>query len=540
MTDTTAAKPAATLPALLDRAVEAFGDEPWLAFEDSTMTFGQLRERVDVLARAFLAAGIEPGDRVGLFLRNCADWLPIEYAVTSIGADLEPLNTMYRARELAHVVATSRMRLLVWGSSLVSGSTLPLLRELAPHLEKGGLPAAKLPDLATVVGVGEADWPEAVLGWPAFRKGADAVPTGAVRQRAAAVRAEDTALVLFTSGTTGKPKGVMLAHGGVVGHLAQWAAHLGLGPTDRTVMPSPLFWTFGCVLNALVPLHTGSMIVLHEAFDAEAMLRDIDGYGCTLLQGVPTQYELLLKHPDSEHHDLSSLRLVQIGGSASAETLARRLLERAPSARFVSAYGITEASAVNTWTDLDDDLGDVVSTVGHAAPDNEIVVRAPGGDEDRPAGEVGELCIRGATVMTGYVDAPAETARVLRDGWLHTGDLAVMDARGYLSIVGRAVDAYKRGGANVYPAEIEGVLTEHPDVRVASVIGVPDAELGQVGAAYVVARPGASLDAAKLQAHCRQALATYKVPARIEVVAELPMTPSGKVQKFRLCEQRPG
>jgi fatty-acyl-CoA synthase len=530
----------ATVPALLGRAAETFPDDPWLAFEDTTVTFAELRERVDVLARAFVAAGVGPGDRVGLFLRNCVDWLAIQYAVTSIGAQLVPLNTMYRTRELGHVVRTSRMRLLLWGSSLVTGSTLPLLRDLAPHLWEGGLPEADLPDLETVVSVGDADWPPAVLPWPAFLVGADSVPAAAARERAAAVHPDDTALVLFTSGTTGVPKGVMLGHSGVVGHIRQWAAHLGLEQSDRTVMPSPLFWTFGCVLNALVPLHTGSMVVLHESFDAGAMLRDIDGYGCTLLQGVPSQYELLLKHPDSEGYDLSRLRLVQIGGSASAETLAVRLLERAPRARFVSAYGITEASAVNTWTDLSDDLQDVVHTVGHAAPDNDVVVRSPGGDQELPSGEVGELCIRGPTVMTGYVDLPEETARVLRGGWLHTGDLAVMDERGYLTIVGRAVDAYKRGGANVYPAEIEGVLTEHTDVRVAAVIGVPDVELGHVGAAYIVARPGARVDAEQLRAHCRRALATYKVPAYIEVVSELPMTPSGKVQKFRLREHWPG
>jgi fatty-acyl-CoA synthase len=445
--------------------------------------------------------------------------------------------TVYRKAELTHLLSQSGMAVLVWGSPVLGRDTTGLLLELVPELadaEPGQWSSERFPHLRHVVGLGEADWPRGVLGWDDALAGGRPVAPAEVSGRAAAVTPDDVALMLFTSGTTGAPKGAMLTHRGLVGHIGTWARHLELEPSDRTVMPSALFWGFGCMVNALVPLHAGSMIVLEERFDARQFLEDLTAYRCTHLQGVPSQYELLLKHPDSERYDLSQLRLIQIGGSASAETLAHRLLQRAPSATFISAYGITEASGVNTYTDLDDPLSDVMRTVGHAAEDNEIVIREPGGTPTLNPGEVGEMCIRGDSVMSGYFALPEETRRALQDGWLRTGDLAVMDERGYFAIVGRAVDAFKRGGVNVYPAEVEGVLTGRDDVQIAAVIGLPHEDLGECGAAFVVPAAGHRPDAEELIAHCRRELASYKVPDVVRIVDALPMTVSGKVQKFKL------
>jgi fatty-acyl-CoA synthase len=279
------------------------------------------------------------------------------------------------------------------------------------------------------------------------------------------------------------------------------------------------------------------MIVLQERFEASAFLRDLLDYECTHLQGVPSQYEMALNHPDSARYDLSGLRLVQIGGSASAEGLARRLLERAPKARMVSSYGLTEATGVNTYTELDDPPERITGTVGHAARDTEIVLRSPNGDEPVPIGEVGELCIRSASVMLGYLDNPDATESALRGGWLHTGDLAVSDEHGYLTIVGRSIDAYKRGGMNVYPAEAEAVLSEHPSVQAAAIIGAPDDRLGEVGLAVIVAEDGATVNADELLTYCAERIAAYKVPERVIVVDELPVTPTGKIQKFALRQR---
>jgi len=391
-----------------------------------------------------------------------------------------------------------------------------------------------------VVGVGDGPWPAGVTSWAEVLEAGRALDPAVVAARRAAVTADDIALVMYTSGTTGSPKGALIRHRGIVEHVGVWCAQLGLGQDDRSIMASPLFWSFGCTINAMVPLLAGSMIVLEERFEAARFLHDLTAYGCTHLQGVPTQYELALAHPAAADGALSTIRLVQIGGSSSAEGLARRLLERIPGAQLLSSYGLTEAVGVNTFTDLGDPLEDVMRTVGHAAPDNDIELRRPEDGAAVPAGEVGEIWLRGPHVMSGYLDDPEATAAALDGGWLHTGDLATSDHRGYLTIVGRKADAYKRGGMNVYPAEVEGVLLEHDGVAQAAVVGVPHEELGQVGVAFVVPRGTGAPDPDDLIAFCRERLAAYKAPAEVRTVQELPLTPTGKVQKYRLLEQWQG
>jgi fatty-acyl-CoA synthase len=524
----------------LDRAVERYGDRPWLFFAGEMRSFRELGDRVERTAAALYALGVEQRDRLGLFCDNRVEWLELEYAATALGAWFVPVNTWFRSRELLHVIRDSGMRVLIWNDSVLGHDMLPLLRELLPELDHnppGAWRSQRFPALETVVGIGDAPWPQGVVGWDCVLAGAAGVSDEELARRYVAVSADEIALVMYTSGTTGAPKGAMIPHGGLVSHIGVWARHLELEPSDRSILASPLFWSFGCTVNAFVPLHAGSMVVLQERFEPERFLRDIHEHGCTHLQGVPSQYEIALNHPDSRRYDLSRLRLIQIGASKSAEELPRRLIERAPHARMLSAYGLTEATAVSTWTDLGDPIEDVMRTIGHAADDNDVIVVEPNGSRQLPAGEVGELWIRGEHVMRGYLGDAEANARSLRDGWLRTGDLVVSDDRGYFTFVGRQVDAYKRGGMNVYPAEVEALLVDHPAVQAAAVIGIPDERLGEVGLAFVVPAPGQVVAGDELRRFCASQLAAYKVPSAVRVVDEMPMTPTGKVQKFKLREQ---
>lgn len=529
-----------TIVALVDDVARRHGSATWMAIGERTQSFSEMAERVSSIAGALLAAGVEAGDAVGLFMGNRFEWLQVEFAVASIGARLVPLNTWLRERELTHILSSSQMRLLMWDGPILGHDTCELLGELLPELTSeapGRWRSTRFPALREVIGIGEGPWAQGVVEWPRFLDEGALVPRAAVTAAGAAVRPADVALVVYTSGTTGLPKGAMLTHTGIVDHMREWARHLGVSSSDRAVMPSPLFWIFGCAMNAVVPLLAGSGLILEERFDAARMLGAIDRHRATHLQGVPDQYELLLGHAESTGADLSTIRLVQLGGSRMNPSLPLRLLSRAPEARMITAYGLTEAVGVNTWTEFDDPFELLGSSIGHAAPDNEATVRDPDTLEPVGPGEVGELWLKGAHVTPGYLnDAPATEAAFV-DGWFRTGDLVIADEGGYFSVAGRRAHTYKRGGMNVYPAEAEVLLSEHPAVAEATIVGVPDERLGQVGAAFVVLADGAQIGEQELIDWCAGQLARYKVPAHIRFTRSLPRTPTGKVQKFLLEQE---
>jgi len=529
-----------TMPGILAEAVSRYGPAPWLTYGGETQSFADLGQWTDAIAAALLAAGVDHDDGVALFMGNRFEWMQVQLGIALSGAWMVPLNTWLRTTELTHVLGSSGCRVLIWDSAVLGQDMRPLLQALVPELDDAGPGAWRsgaFPRLEIVVGVGDGPWPRGVTPWDDFLQRADEIDASAVGARAGEVGPESTGLVIYTSGTTGVPKGAMLTHTGIVDHMREWTRHMRLGPHDRSIMASPLFWVFGCTMNTMVPLLAGSMTVLEERFAAARFLADLEEHGCTHLQGVPEQYELALNHADAARRDLSTLRVVQIGGSKTVADLALRIRDRAPDARMLAAYGLTEAVGVNTWTEFDDPFELLGTSIGHASPDNEVMLRDPVTLEEVAVGELGEICIRGHHVSRGYIDNPEATAETFVDGWLRTGDLARADDDGYFTIAGRRSHTYKRGGMNVYPAETEVLLGTHPDVERAAVVGVPDARLGEVGAAFVVLAEGTSVTAGELLEWADGKLARYKLPAHIRVVESLPVTASGKVRKFELQQR---
>lgn len=513
-----------TIPALLEDAVARWPDGFWLEFGGESISFMQLRTRVDRTARALAALEVGAGSRVGLFMGNRPLWLEVEYAVTSLGAWLVPLNTMLSTPELVNAIRHSGMDTLIWAGEVVGHETHATLSDVLAEVTP-----------SRVMGVGGGDWPAGVRDWHDAIAAGESTPVADVRAAAAAVRPDDVALVIYTSGTTGRPKGVLQTHRALTAAIERFARHLGLRPGDRSFFAAPLYWIHGCWHQALMPLWAGSGIVLETRFDPVRALERLST-DCTHLQGVPPQYEQILGHPDSAAYDISGLRVIQVGGTTFSETLPERLRDRAPHATMTAAYGLSEAGVV-AYTPQGASLQDIARTVGRIHEGGEA--RIVDADDDTVVlgpGEVGELLLRSDCVTIGNLDDEEATARTLAGGWLHTGDLARMDERGYITIVGRKLDAYKRAGATVYTADAEAVLASHPDVAAAAVVGVPHPSLGEVGAAFVVLSPGAQVGADELLAFASTRLARYKIPEAVHFVPALPTTASGKVQKHRLRE----
>lgn len=521
-----AAEPLRTIPAVVRAAAERWPAELWLDADGEQITFGELSERVDEIARALHAQGVGPGSRVGLYMGNRALWLETQYALAALGAWLIPLNTMLTAPELANLVSHSGMDSVVWGGAVLGHDTVPRLREV---LELGA-------QFERMIGVGDADWPAGTVTWDEVLAAGKDADGAAVEAITGGLGPDDVAMVIYTSGTTGAPKGVLQTHRALTTSMERYAGHLGLRSGDRSIFAAPLFWIHGCWHQALVPLFAGSGLVLEARFDAEAVLRRITSTGVTHLQGVPPHYELLLTHPNSADYDLSGLRVIQVGGTTFSETLPARLRERAPDAVMLAAYGLSEAGCV-AYTPVGASLEDIATTVGTIHEGGESRVVDPADDSIvLGPGQTGELLLRADCVTIGYLDNPEQTDRALAGGWLHTGDLARQDERGYITIIGRNQDAYKRAGATVYTADAEAALQGHPSVDQAAVVGAPDETLGQVGVAFVV-RCDEVLSEDALLAYLSGRLARYKVPAAIRFVPELPLTPSGKVQKHVLKQR---
>jgi acyl-CoA synthetase (AMP-forming)/AMP-acid ligase II len=542
-----------SIPGLVADASTRFGDAEAVVDGEVRLTFAQLERDALRATGAAMAAGIHPGDRVAMWAPNMAEWIVAALGLVGAGAALVPLNTRFKGPEAAYVLTRSRARALFTVRGFLGIDYPAMLEEEdVPHLERIVLLRDDEGTTSEVTRTDEVP----IFGWHEFLSGADGVvecdegvvgapvDLGAERARWSSVTGEDLSDVIFTSGTTGRPKGAMTTHAQTLRTFATWASIVGLAEGDRYLVVNPFFHTFGYKAGIIACLMQGATIVPEPVFDVDKVLATVAAQHITVLPGPPTLYQSILDHPRRDQYDLSSLRLAVTGAAVVPVELVNRMRSELTFSTVLTAYGLTESTGTVTMCRQGDDPETIAQTSGRAIPGLEVrVVDAEGVELARH--EPGEIVVRGYTVVSGYFEDPGATAEAIdAQGWLHTGDIGVMDDAGNVRITDRKKDMFIVGGFNAYPAEIEGALLRHPGVAQAAVIGVPDERMGEVGFAFVVARPGADAGALgeELVAWSRDQMANYKVPRHVEVIDALPVNASGKVLKTELRErfaQRP-
>lgn len=509
-----------TIGEALVRAAAQWGDRDALVSvaQDIRWSFAELLVRADALAAGLLALGLEPGERIGIWSPNCAEWTLTQFAAARAGLILVTINPAYRLSEVEYTINKVGLSALVAAESFKTSAYAEMIETLG---------AARLPTLRARILIGGAERP----GW---------IPFAAVEGRAALPRslhAGDPINIQFTSGTTGLPKGATLSHRNILNNGYFVGRGMGLGADDRICIPVPLYHCFGMVMGNLASLtHGAAMVYPAPGFDPEAALRAAAAERCTALYGVPTMFIAMLAHPVLDSLDLTSLRTGCMAGAICPEPLMREVIERLHMRDVTIAYGMTETSPVSFQTGLDDPLDRRTGSIGRVQPHLECkLIDADGAIV--PVGHPGELCTVGYSVMHGYWNEPHRTAESIdAEGWMRSGDLAVIDGEGYANIVGRLKDMVIRGGENIYPREIEGFLYSHPGIEDVAVVGVPDERMGEELCAWVRLRAGAEADAESIRDFCRGRIAHFKVPRYVRVVAEFPTTVTGKVQKFLIRE----
>ncbi|MFF0450199.1 FadD3 family acyl-CoA ligase [Streptomyces sp. NPDC004609] len=506
-----------TIPELVRDAASSYGEREAVVDGRTRVSYAELGQRVERAAAACIAAGVEKGDRVAVWAPNTLDWIVSALGAVTAGAVLVPLNTRFKGTEAAYVLRRSRARLLFVTGTFLGTSYVASLRRAG----------ADLPDLEQVVVLADSA-PEDYRTWKDFLAGGDSVSAEQVRTRADSVESSAPSDIIFTSGTTGSPKGAVITHAQTLRCYDVWSELAGLREGDRYLIVNPFFHTFGYKAGIIACLTRGATMVPQPVFNVDTVLANIASERISVLPGPPTLHQSLLDHPSRGSHDLSALRLVVTGAAVVPLQLVERLRTELRIDTVLTAYGLSEASGIVTMCRRGDSPETIASTSGRAIPGTEIRVLAEPG---RP----GEVLVRGHHVMQGYFEDPDETAAVIdSDGWLHTGDIGVLDASGNLRITDRIKDMFIVGGFNAYPAEIEQLLGLHPDIADIAVIGVPDPRLGEVGRAYAVRHRGSTLTADDLIAWSRREMANYKVPREVEFLTELPRNASGKVLKGEL------
>mgnify|MGYP001822477074 CR=1 FL=1 len=502
-------------------------------------TWREYVERIDRLATGLLALGIEPGDRVGIWAPNCAEWCLTQFATARIGAVLVNINPAYRVFELEYALNTSGCRAIIAAERFKSSEYLRMLQDLAPELEHcapGRLQAAKLPALETVIRMG-SERTAGMLNFGEVSEMGGALEREQLNRIAGELTPQDVINIQFTSGTTGNPKGAALTHHNILNNANQVAHGMRFTERDRLCIPVPMYHCFGMVLGKLACVTTGATAVFPaDAFEAGSVLETVDAERCTALHGVPTMFIAELEHPEFDRYDLTALRTGIMAGAPCPVEVMKKVIARMHMAEVLIAYGQTECSPVNHMTLADDPLAKRVETVGRAGPHLEVKIVDEQG-EIVPVGTAGDICTRGYAVMKGYWEDPEKTAETVdADGWLHSGDLGVMDEEGYVAVVGRLKDMIIRGGENIYPREIEEFLYTHPKIQDAKVIGVADEKYGEEVCAWVQLKDGETLTEDEIRDFCKANIAYFKVPRYVRLVDEFPMTITGKVQKFRMRE----
>ncbi len=512
-----------TIPENLSHTIDAHGQNEAIVSRHQGIrwTYTEFGHRVNDLAKSLMHAGLQKGDRLGLWSPNYAEWTLVQYATAEIGVILVNLNPSYRTHELEYALMQSECRWIIAAPAFKTSNYVEMVAEVAD----------RVPSLEHAVFFWTDEWNHLI-------EGDELVSDDELAARRATLHPDDPINIQYTSGTTGFPKGATLTHANILNNGYFTTELQGITSDDRVCIPVPFYHCFGMVMGNLgCTSHGATMVIPNDAFDPETVLATVQEERCTSLYGVPTMFIAELGHPDFDSYDLSSLRTGVMAGSPCPVEVMKQCVDRMNMVDVTICYGMTETSPVSTQTLPDDSLHHRTATVGKAHPHVEIRVADPETGATLPRGETGEFCTRGYSVMTGYWNDPGKTGQAIdADGWMHTGNLAVMADDGYCNIVGRIKDMVIRGGENVYPREIEEFLYTHPDVEDVQVIGVPDVKYGEELMAWVKLAPGGTATPDDLREFCRGKIAHFKIPRYVKLVDEFPMTVTGKVRKVEMRE----
>lgn len=530
-----------TVGGLLDQMADRFPDNDALVSveRDLRYSYREFNEICRKVAKGLISLGVKKGDHISIWANNVPEWVILQFATAKIGAVLVTINTSYRSAELEYILKQSDSNMLFMVQSYKGTDYVETLYDVVPEFKgaaEGFRRSEKLPYLEQVVFIGE-ETPAGMINFNKLYEMAETVDDVTLSSIEAALSPHDVINMQYTSGTTGFPKGVMLTHFNVVNNGYNIGECMQFTEKDRLCIPVPFFHCFGCVLGVMACVTHGAAMVPIETFNPLLVLQAIEKERCTAVHGVPTMFIAELEHPDFEKFDLTSLRSGIMAGSPCPIEVMKKVIRDMHASEITIAYGQTEASPVITQTRTDDPIELRVATVGRALPDVEVKVVDIETGATLPPGKQGELCGRGYLVMKGYYKMPVETAKVIdAEGWLHTGDLAVMDENGYCKITGRIKNMIIRGGENIYPREIEEFLYTHPKISDTQVYGVPDRKYGEQVMAAIVLKKGVEMTEQEVKEFCREKIAHYKVPYYVKFVDSYPMTASGKIQKFKLRE----
>jgi fatty-acyl-CoA synthase len=531
-----------TVGSLLEKKAELQGERDAVVYNDRNLrlSYEDFNLHCRRVARGLMGLGLQKGEHMAVWSTNTPEWLYAQFATGKMGAVLVTVNTNYRTSELEYLLNQSEATTILLMDQYRDASYIEMLYEICPELkdsEPGKLESKRLPSLRNVIVLSE-DRYKGTYNWEDILQMADTIEETELEERMGSLDPDDVINMQYTSGTTGFPKGVMLTHSNIVNNAYNIAQCMRLTNEDRLCIPVPFFHCFGCVLGTMACVSVGAAMVPVQEFSPEKVLQTVQDEKCTGLHGVPTMFIAELNHPDFDQYDLSSLRTGIMAGSNCPIEVMKGVIERMGANEITIAYGQTESSPVITQTRTDDPIEIRVETVGRALPNVEVKIVQPGTDDEVPFGVQGELCTRGYHVMKGYYNNEEATADAIdSDGWLHTGDLAVMDENGYCRITGRLKDMIIRGGENIYPREIEEFIYTHPKVLDVQVVGIPDEVYGEEVMAWIILKEDQTATADEFREYCRGKISRHKVPRYIEFTDAYPMTASGKIQKFKLREE---
>ncbi|MET0958883.1 MAG: AMP-binding protein [Psychrobacillus psychrotolerans] len=502
-------------------------------------TYKEFDKETDELAKAFIGMGIQKGEHVAIWSDNKREWLLSQFATGKMGAVLITVNTNYQEKELEYLLQQSDATTLILCESFKGTSYLDIVRAICPeiiHSEKGNILSEKFPHFKRVIVMTDNEY-EGMYSWAELLSHADKVTDDTLENALKSLNNEEVINIQYTSGTTGFPKGVMLSHKNVVNNGQLVGDYIYLTEKDRLCIPVPFFHCFGCVMGTIASVTHGTTMVIIEQFNPGKVLQIVQDEKCTALHGVPTMFIAELNHPDFKQFKLSTLRTGIMAGSICPIEVMKKVITDMGASEITIAYGQTESSPVITQTKTDDPIEKRVSSVGKPHPAVEVKIIDPLTGEDTPTGVPGELCTRGYLVMKGYYkNEQATKSAIDPNGWLHTGDIAVVDEEGYIDITGRIKDMVIRGGENIYPKEVEEFLYQHPKVQDVQVVGVPDPKYGEELMAWVILKSGEQITSDELKEYCKGKISFHKIPKYIEFIEAYPMTASGKIQKFLLRE----